>query len=148
MDFSHIAASGSKIATADISIEGLEGMRPVLTCKPAAEDNPPYWNALLKRNRKTARRIRRQHITVGDLQKQRDDDAELLSKHCVVGWSGVLDKNGKAAPFDAENCAKFFAALPKEIFDEFREDVANPGTFTEYPDADDVAEQAGNSRPA
>ncbi len=148
-DFSHVAASAEKtVKTAEVAIEGLEGFRPVLVMKPANEDNPAYFNALLKRQR---RGRRGRNITVKDLRRLRDDDIELLPKHCAVGFveGTVVDATGKPVEFSEDECRQLFQAIVsvpggRDIFDDFRNEVAEPTTFVEVVDPEDVEEQAGN----
>ena len=150
-DFSHIAVreQAKKIKTAEIPIEGIEGFRPVLICKPATEDNAPYFNEMLKRQRRTARR-RGRHVTVKDLRRLRDDDIELLPKHCVVGWAegSVIDAEGKPVPYSEDECRKLFEAIVaapngRDAFDDFRNECADAGTFVEYSDDDDDGDDEG-----
>ena len=140
-EFGHIQATGKRIPTAEIAIEGIEGMRPVLTCKPATEDNPAYFNALLRRSR---RGRRAQNMKARDLKKIRADDIDLISEHCVTSWAGVLDAKGKAVDFTAEDCQKLLGALPYWLLDDFRNEVANPEVFIELADPGDLEDQAGN----
>ena len=143
--FSHIADTVKRTATALVAIEGLDNMRPVLTVKPATEANPAYMNALLKRQRRgRARRL--SQINAKVLAQFRNDDRELIAEHCVTGWDSntVPDAEDNPVSFTKEDCLDLFKALPDDIFDDFRNEVADPGTFTELNDPEDVAAQAGN----
>ena len=150
--FGHVQAAGKRLPTAEIPIEGLANMRPVLVCKPANEDNPGYFNALLRKQRRGAAR-RGTQVTVTDVQRNRLDDVELISKHCVVGFVGgtLKDSVGNVVEYSQETCRQLFEAIVsspggRDVFDDFRAEVSASGTFVDdgSDDADDVSAQAGN----
>ena len=144
-DFSNAKIAGKRLATAEVAIEGMTGFRPVLTCRPANESNPKYFNALLKRQRRGRGRMAGE-LTVETVKKQRKDDRELIPELCVVGWdkSTVIDATDKPVAFSKEACVDLIKALPDEIFDDFRNDIAISSTFLELPDPADIEGQAGN----
>ena len=140
-----IKAEGTKIETADIAIEGLDGMRPVLTCKPATEDNPAYFNAMSRRLRRGRRG--QGDMTVKDVRKIRRDNIDLLPEHCIIGWRDVFDADGKPVEYSIDNVREFLQAIhdgAREAFDSFVVDIASPDVFTEFDDPEDVEAQAGN----
>ena len=150
-DFTNHEVKETELATVDITLE-LGSMRPVLTCKPATEDNVRYFNAL---SRKTRARLQRRGDVGGKnlLDEKRIEDAELYVAHCVVGWKEetVIDEEGCPAPFTKENCLKFFLALIEDkrgrhVFENFGNRIGNIETFFEIVTDDPVAvkAQAGN----
>ena len=139
-DFSNLSTGGTKLKTTDIPILHIEGMSPVLTCKPANEDNAPYFNALLKRQRMRSRR-KMMSVDTKRVKRNRVEDITLLAEHCVIDWKGVIDLSKKEVPFDVETCKQFFTALIKApngraIFDDFRDEVSDPDTFWQSDDND------------
>ena len=149
-NFAHVKSSARQVPTAEIPIEGLKDMRPLLICRPANEDNPAYFNALLRRQRRS-RRAGNREVTVQDIKRNRADDIELLPKHCVTGWvpNSVLDSDGNAVAFSEEECRGLLEAIlavvgGREIFDDFRQDVANSGSFEVLDAPGDAEALAGN----
>lgn len=123
-DFSY-ADVGDKVV--EFPIRWLRGS-PVLMMRPAGDANPGYQAGLVVTT--GARRIADvaqkrggisevQEIETG-LTLDREDDYGLYRDHVVVGWRGVLDKNGKDVPFTKENCDQFLRALPGWVFDKVR----------------------------
>lgn len=150
-DFGNIKSEGRAVPTAEVAIEGLEGLRPVLVCKPASEDNPAYFNELSRRLRRGRRNT--QDVTTKDVKRMRRDDVELLPKHCIVGFvpGTVVDAQGKEVEFSVETATDLLKAIcdkARDSFDDFRADLGNRATFTEYSDDEDVEAQAGNSQAA
>lgn len=143
--FEHVKTAYKTQSTATVAIEGLSNMRPILTAKPATEANEAYWNALLQRNRRNSAR-RRPKMTAAMLKRFRNDERELMARHCVTGWESgsVVDAKGKPVPFSFEACHALFKALPNDIFDEFRDEITDPAVFWDHDDPDDLEEQAGN----
>ena len=148
MDFSHIPMS-KKQDTAEIAIEGMQGFRPVIICKPANERNPAYLNERNRRLRR-GRRSRSADITVDDLNMIRDINIDLIPKFCAVGFvSGtVIDANGSEVPFSEDACRELLTAVRKramDSFDAFAADCEAAETFEVLDDPEDVQAQAGNS---
>ena len=135
-DFSNIPTEQrSGIPTAEITVEVGDLMSAVITMRPANEDNPKYFNELLRRNRRLNRSARSRDITTDDIRKMRRDDCELLARYCAVGWKGVVDAEGEL-PFSPENCREFLLAVLRAprgriAFDEFRDRAADEYTFME-----------------
>ena len=146
-NFDHIrSGENSRHTTTVIHIEGLADMRPALVCRPASEANPPYFNALLKRQRRGRARLGAR-VDVATIRKLRDDDRYLLAAYCVQDWDPdtVRDVNGEAVPFSIEACHDLFRALPDELFDDFRNEVADSSTFEILDDPEDIDTLRGNS---
>lgn len=146
-DFSNIPVeTRGSIPTAEITVEVGDLMRATITMKPANEDNPRYFNELLRRNR---RRGRSRDINTDDVRKMRRDDAELLARYCAVGWKGVVDAKGEL-PFSPENCHAFLVAVlgaphGRVAFDEFRDRAADEYTFVDAGDGAEAEALSGNS---
>ena len=147
VDFGNIKSEGRTLPTAEVPIEGLDGLRPVLVCKPATEDNPPYFNELSRRLRRGRRSAR--DVTDREVKRIRRDDVDLLPKHCVVGFvpGTVVDAAGEEVPFSvdaARDLLKQVCEHARDAFDDFRADLGSRATFTDYSDPADVEAQAGN----
>ena len=148
-DFSHL--QDRRLATIDIPIEGIEGMRPVLQCKPATKANKKYFNALLRSERRGLA-SRGSRMTVDQLNAFMGRQRELVAQHCVVGWTpgSVVDAKGKNVAFSRDECLAFLQALPDRLFDPFLGDLQEEATFLDEggdggaDDPADVEEQAGN----
>lgn len=150
-DFSNIRVKGEGrvVKTTTVTIDGLEGMTPVLTCKPANEDNPRFHNPWQRLVRRQGRRIDTKELRIGEM--------DLIAKHCVVGWEegSVVDANGPL-PFSVANCQALFrmilerSARGREAIDALRDQLGDPMTFVEDDDEDDAGgaaaleDQAGN----
>ena len=122
------------IETAEIPVEGLMNMRPVIVCKPT-QDNDAYLNGVLARNR-TGRLLRNRRMTAKMMRKIDADDRHLIAHHCAVGWNGVVDADGNDVPFSAEACHELFKQLPDRIFRDFRDELTDPTTFEQPSDAE------------
>ena len=147
-NFGNIKPEGRTVPTAEVAIEGLDGLRPVLVCKPASEENPPYFNELSRRLRRGRRNT--QDVTTKDLKKIREIDADLLPKYCIVGFvpGTVIDADGKEVEFSTQaagDLIRVVCANARDSFDDFRADLGSRTTFTEFSDDEDVVAQAGNS---
>lgn len=129
-DFSHLQdLQVSADKTAEFTFFAIKG-EPVLTVAPATEANKPYFNAILKRTRSTARRMKASGgLNAALLAQNRMEDCELYSKFIVRGWSKVQDKAGKAVPFSAEACLEFLKAIPSYMLDELRNFCAEQSNF-------------------
>lgn len=119
---------------------------PVLICKPGTAANKPYFNAVLKRGQKNARRLRAGKMTAAMMDESRNEDRELYPKHVIVGWENVVDIDGAAVPFTAMDCEDFLMALPDWIFDDVRNQLADPTTFLDdgEPTPGEVEDTAKN----
>ncbi len=128
-DFSHLNKLSIKsAATTTYEIVEVDGA-PILTGVFAGETNKPFYNALLKRSARNARRFKANKMTSKELQDNRNHDRELYPEYVITGWSGVVDNHGNEAEFTKENCALFVSALPDWIFDDVRNFFANPESF-------------------
>lgn len=105
--------------------------KPVLQVAPATEVNKPFFNALLRRARKTSKAVQAGAITAGLIDSNREEDKELYSQFVVKGWSNVKDESGNDVPFSQADCLEYLKALPNYIFDPLREFVSNPMNFVE-----------------
>ena len=143
-DFSHIMESGRTLQTRVFYVEGLPtGMRPGIEMRQANENNPRYFNNLMEVIRRGSAR-RRPKITAQLVKQNRKTDRRLLAEYCAVSWTGMTNAKGEEVPFSIENCKEFLLALSDENFDIFRDEVADPASFREESDPDDVEAQAGN----
>lgn len=129
-DFSHLqdlqVAPGK---TAEFTFFAIKG-EPVLTVAPATEANKPYFNAILKRTRNTARRMKASGgLSAALLAQNRQEDCELYAKFIVRSWSMVKNRKGELVPFSAEACLEFLKALPSYMLDELRNFCAEQSNF-------------------
>jgi hypothetical protein len=147
-DFSHLRkldVDGAK--TARYELMELEG-EPVLIGVFAGETNKPYWNSVIKRGARRARRRKATNLSAEELQDHRDHDRELFPKYVIKGWEGVVDVHGAAVEFTQENCAAFIEALPYHIFDDVRNFFCSPESFSDDEElSGDDAEALGKPLP-
>jgi hypothetical protein len=129
--------------TATMTLYDLEG-EPQLELAPATEANKPYFNALLKKQRKNIGRARARNFSAGMTKEARDNDRELYATHVARGWKRVKDDDGNDVSFTVENARAFFEALPDHIFDEVRLFATDPHNFVS--EGVDVEELSGNSQ--
>ncbi len=141
-DFSDIQQQAETRQTARFTFYEIRG-EPWLETVPATERNKPYFNALLKSQRRNRRTLRPGSITVDTLKRSRDEDRALYAKHIVKGWGNVQDAKGKAVAFSEDACADFLKALPDWLFDMLREFASDPQSFVE-DEAAEVEETAKN----
>lgn len=105
-----------------------------LTVKPADETNKPYYNALLKLG---AERMRNQMRRGDDLdpavlKENRKVDADLFPKYVIIGWSGVLDKEGNKVEFTEAYCVDLIKAIPGWVFDKIRAAANTQERFVDW----------------
>lgn len=135
-DFSNVSSRAVPAnGTADFVLYRIEG-QPVLTVKPATEDNPSYMRAMLKGSREQMRRLKAGDLSPEMLEENRQKDRVLFPRYVVVGWKGILDAKGKAVAFSAEACAEFIQALPRDMFNELRDFCSMPDNFRPDDDRD------------
>lgn len=114
---------------------------PTFVIAPATEANKPFFNALLKRSKESARMLRAGKISAEMVEKNRSEDKTLYPAYIIKDWENVYDDNGDKVPFSAEAATQFIAALPNWLFDELRNFAGDPSNFVvESIDA----EEAGN----
>jgi hypothetical protein len=120
--------------------------------KFAGEGNPGYFNALLARAGKRARKVQQKGgplIDASMLAENRKEDRELYPHHVLVGWRGIqVAGPGGFANVDPtlENRKEFCAKLPDWIFDRIRDFAARPERFLDDGEElpPDAVELAGN----
>lgn len=105
--------------------------KPVLQLAPATEVNKNYFNALLRRARKTTKQVQAGAITANLIDSNRNEDKELYAQYIIKGWSGVKDDQGNDVPFSQADCLDFLKAIDNYIFDPIREFASNPLNFVE-----------------
>jgi len=116
--------------------------------KHAGETNTHYYNAMLRRSGKRARKmVRTDAVDAEMLAKNRDEDRDLFPKFVFAGWEGIQDVEGNPVPFSRKSAAEFCAKCPGWIFDRIRNHAATPERFlpVEEEDGPDVDELAKNS---
>lgn len=141
---------------AGITVEGEAELRtPKLRMRFAGEQNPGYWNALVKRTTKGgAARMARQKVDVNILKRNRAHDRELFPKFVVVELIDVPDEDGNPVgewneargcyvDESPENIRGYVNALPGWIFDDVRNSAANPTNYIAEPEDDDGDEFNG-----
>lgn len=147
MSFNHVRKLAvPQGATSKFTFYQIQG-RPSLTVKPTGEANPPYMNAMFKRSKGVARRLRSGDMSVDLLEETRDIDLKLYPKFVVTGWDDVETDSREKAPFSAELVGQFLEALPEDMFDELRAHCGDLSNFRDDGDGlheDDVEAIAGN----
>lgn len=116
----------------------------------AGEGNPGYFNSMLARAGKRARKVQEiggPLVTARMLSENRAEDRELFAVHVIVNWRGIRDKAGNAVECTPENREEFCQKLPAWIFDRIRDFAARPDRFTVVGDElpPNAEELAGNS---
>lgn len=120
----------------------------------AGEGNSGYFNALLARAGKRARKVQQKGGPLVDasmLAENRSEDRALFPVHVLVGWRGIQCKTGTGGfmdvPCTPENRKEFCEKLPDWIFDRIRDFAARPERFVQDGDElpPDGQEVAGNS---
>jgi hypothetical protein len=107
-----------------------------LLLKLATDDNPSYFNAMLRKSGGRVRRmVRTDRMTVEDSAQNRDEDRVLFPKHVFVKWEGVLDTNDQPVEPTRDNVVEFFTKLPAWLFDRVRNFASTPERFLDYEDA-------------
>lgn len=118
VDFSNVAKLKFDGKPVPYIIEELEG-HPTLFVLPANDSNEELLNYVLKNSAKL-QRIARQKADANVLAATRKQDRDTYSRFVIKGWDDVVEANGQAVPFTAENCHAFLTALPDFIFDRLR----------------------------
>lgn len=147
VDFSNIRRRGKPVPTVDVTFYGMgaDDAEPVITFKPANQDNAPYFNEWMRRMRQ-GRANRSQDVKVEDLDRNRRVDVDLLPKYCATKWRNVVDANGPV-DFSIGNCQAFLqrvVAINWQAFDDVKAHIADPANFFDYDDPGDVEAQAKN----
>ena len=118
---------------------------PWVEVAPALETNRPYYNAILRRTKKNARR-RISQVSAAMLQEQRDEDRELFAKHIVKGWGNLKDTTGNPVTFSEKSAFSFLSALPDWLFDELRAWCGDANNFLKEDDmTEEEVEETGKS---
>ena len=126
-DFSQIKKQAAITPTARHTFYEFEN-EPWVEVKPATERNKPFFNALLKRQRRGRRQLRGGTLTVDVIKRARDDDRDLYAKYIVTGWD-VFDVKGEPVDLSPDNCLDFLHAISDESFDLLRDFAGDPQTF-------------------
>ena len=100
---------------------------PVLTLASATDANKPYYNAFLKRTRRTL--AKGNEVTAETMAHNRNDDRALYPEFVLKGWKNVIDDEGKEVPFSKESAAEFIQMLPDWLFDDMRNHAISPANF-------------------
>ena len=128
-DFSHLQKFDVDSAeTVDYELYQIDG-EAVLEIAPATDANKPFFNATLRRSRKSVRALNAGAISPAMIHSNRVEDRKLFASYIVKGWRGVMDSEGRDVPFTPDNCAAFMDALPSWIFDELRVFATTPANF-------------------
>lgn len=140
-NFGHLAALDVKERTARYTINQItvNGKSPTLILAPATEANPQYFNALLKRAGKSARKARAGNINAAAIADNRNEDRDLYPACVIRGWEDTLDADGTDVPFSVDDCEKFLKCLPDWLFDDIRNYAGDPSNFAEVMDIEVVA---------
>ena len=140
-DFSNIRKQvGEPTGTVRYTFFGLDG-EPWFDIVSATEYNKPYFNELLKRQRRNRRSLRTGTVTVDTIANNREEDRTLYAKHVIKGWGNVQNSAGKAVRFSNEACADFLKQLTGWMFDDLRNFAADPMSFNMNGGGDEEAEK-------
>ena len=72
-------------ATSTYTFYAVHG-RPTLKVRPSGEINPQYMDALFRKSKGIARRLRSGEMSVDLLEETRDIDLKLYPRYVVLGW--------------------------------------------------------------
>ena len=126
--------------TARYTFYEIEGS-PALLVSPATSVNKPFFNAVLRKSKEAARKLRGR-------KGQIPTDAQLFVEFIVRGWEDVIDADGEAVEFDAEAGYDFLMAIPSDMFDDLRAfclDISNfRGLEDEAMDPEEQEDLSGN----
>ena len=115
---------------------------PELHVLPATSKNPPYFNAILKRQARKLRQVQTGNIDVEFLKANREENKQLYPVFIIKNWSNVFDAQGEEVPFSEENCKDFIANLDDWIFDNLSAFCENSQNFVGAANLD--LEELGN----
>jgi len=104
---------------------------PELMLVQANSSNKEYFNASLRKNSGSIRRLRGQNFSAGMIDETREVDRELFAKFIIKGWKGVKDSEGKDVVWSKEVCHEFLKALPNYIFDDVRNFASDEANFVD-----------------
>jgi len=145
-DFSNLSALQiTEDATAEFVFFGING-EPTLSVRPATQENKPFFNAVLTKNKQAQRKAKGRRAvapTATTLAEARTADIELFVSFIVTGWTNVVDAKGKAVKFNKEVCKQFLEAIPGDMFDELRMFCLDIANFRLEMDPDELEELSG-----
>lgn len=102
----------------------------------AGEGNAGYFNAMLARAGKRARKVQQKGAPLVDasmLAENRNEDRALYPVHVLINWRGIQTKTGTGGFMDVpptdENRKEFCQKLPDWIFDRIRDQASRPERF-------------------
>jgi len=105
---------------------------------PAAECNKPYFNAVLRKQKASRRKLLAGKIDAAMLAQNREEDRQLYPKYVCTGkWGGWTDEAGKEVVFSIENARELLKQMPDHIFEDFRAFCNTISNFVEDPDDED-----------
>lgn len=82
----------------------------------AGGSNKPYAKALERETRPLRRSLEAGAI---DEERSRALLAKVFADTVVLGWEGVIGRDGEELPFDRDNCRKLLTDLPN-LFEDIR----------------------------
>lgn len=115
-------------------IPGLPGFE--LDLAPMTKANKPYWSDVLaKASTLAAAGASEEAFDDGAQARGRRRDAELMAKHVLVGWRGVVNDAGQPVPFSSTAALDFLVEIAttegaEHIFDGIRGFARNDDNFT------------------
>lgn len=135
-DFSHLSKLSAAGRTARwpmplLDPDGVLPGIPTLVVRPAGPANKAYFERNLKAVQSSRVGLGGRGVSQRALDRMRESDYELYSRHVVTGWENVVNSSGAPATFSQENCEAFLRALPPEMFDELRAFCVTSSNFAE-----------------
>ncbi len=105
-------------------------MPGVLHCRPAMETNRAFRDAMRADKSRLDRIVKVSNgMSAADGKADRESDRRIFPGAVIVGWEGVVDTDGNAVEFSAEECRGFLQALPDWLFDRIRLFCKSPSSF-------------------
>lgn len=122
--------------TRELPLTDLEGV-PVLLVSPAAQENPAYYSAIVKRSRAIAKKTPNMSVEQV-LAAGVESDKAIYPGTVIRGWRGFVDEEGQDIPFSIDSCRELLQILPAWVFNKVRAFVQNPQNFTDAAILSDV----------
>tara|TARA_R110000796_G_scaffold41179_2_gene101987 strand:+ start:31228 stop:31683 length:456 start_codon:yes stop_codon:yes gene_type:complete len=128
--------------TVEFSFYEIEGV-PTLDVAPATKANREFFNAVLRKSKEAARKLRsrrNQMPTQAQIDAVRREDVALFSEYIVKGWRNVVDSKGTEVEFSKEDCQEWLMEIPDDMFEELRDFCLDIRNFRQGSDEMEAAE--------
>lgn len=131
--------------TREFEIPGIKNVDrtvPKFICLPGSRSNRAYFAKVLARSQQTASRAVSGGVTVDMVDDQLNDDRQFFSESVIVGWVDAKDANAQPIPFSPAHCQAYLSHVPDDLFQRFRDRVANDDSFRDYDEPTEGEQKA------